>query len=113
MPCFANQVASARLDRNTLTQYLPFANSPYVITCLESNGQYKHTMLTFSRQPQHQEPDPFWKEVAPSFRYLTARELASFSDSTWVHGWKWTTVIVDMPIYMEYLLQSFLQVLIM
>ena len=60
---------------------------------------------------QHQEPDPFWKEVAPSFRNLTARELASFSDPTWVHGWKWTTVIVDMPIYMAFLLQSFLQVL--
>lgn len=60
---------------------------------------------------QHQEPDPIWRDVVPSFRYLTERELASFSDPTWVHGWKWTTVIVDMPMYMKVLLQSFLQVL--
>ena len=60
---------------------------------------------------QHQEPDPFWKNIVPSFRHLTANELSSFADTTWVHGWKWTTVIVDMPMYMKYLLKQFLQVL--
>ncbi|KAL3153224.1 hypothetical protein ABBQ38_011974 [Trebouxia sp. C0009 RCD-2024] len=58
---------------------------------------------------QHQEPDPFWKDVAPSFRHLTARELASFSNPAWIHGWKWTTIIVDMPMYMTFLLEAFLQ----
>ena len=60
---------------------------------------------------QHKEADPFWKDVAPSFRYLTQHELARFEDPNWVHGWYWTTVIVDMPMYMEFLMQQFIQVL--
>ena len=60
---------------------------------------------------QHQEPDPFWKNLVPDFRHLTKQELASFSDPLWVHGWKWTTVIVDMPMYMQFLMTCFLKVL--
>lgn len=55
------------------------------------------------------EPDPIWKDVAPSFRHLTARELATFPGSHWTHGWKWTTVVTDMQMYMKYLLHRFVQ----
>ena len=59
---------------------------------------------------QEYEADPNWKDVPPSFRHLTPRELATFPDSTWKHGWKWTTVITDMQMYMHYLMQRFIQV---
>lgn len=58
---------------------------------------------------QEYEADPIWKDVPPSFRHLTPRELATFPDSTWKHGWKWTTVITDMQMYMHYLMQRFIQ----
>ena len=59
---------------------------------------------------QEYKADPIWKDVAPSFRHLTARELATFPTSDWKHGWKWTTVITDMQMYMKYLMRRFVQV---
>ena len=56
---------------------------------------------------QNVEADPTWKAIALSFRHLSQRELAGFAESHWKHGWKWTTIIADMHMYMAYLLQRF------
>ena len=80
-----------------------------------TRGSKSLTLLSVSEHNnkmtvQVYEPDPIWKDVAPSFRHLTARELATFPGSHWTHGWKWTTVVTDMQMYMKYLLHRFVQV---
>jgi hypothetical protein len=69
-----------------------------------------HVPQSAAQWLQEYEADPIWKDLPPSFRHLTPRELATFPGSTWKHGWKWTTVITDMQMYMHYLMQRFVQV---
>lgn len=54
--------------------------------------------------------EPFWKENVPFFQQLSRRELDMFPGHPWTHGWKYTTVICDSQLYMQYLHKQFTQV---
>lgn len=54
--------------------------------------------------------EPFWKDIVPHFRQLSSKELDIFPGHRWTHGWKYTTVICDSQLYMQYLQQQFVQV---
>ena len=55
-------------------------------------------------------PDPVWKDIVPSFRHLTQKELNMFQGHAWTYGWKYTTLICDSQKYMQHLMKQFLAV---
>ena len=60
---------------------------------------------------EHKEPDPTWKDIVPSYRRLSASEIAQYYDPSqrYSYGFAYDTIIAEGRLYMQWVLNKILE----